>query len=154
MQRDLTCCRFQGGLADESRRNVDRFWWQALRDLATARQLLTPDGGYAAADYAHQAAEKALKACLWHLNAAEPPWRHDLERLAELVAQAAGELPASVDVAIAYLEPIFAETRYPSGDTRAPIPADAVGPAEAFDAVRSAQEVHEWVRGLLRYQQP
>src|SRR5438105_29691 len=62
-----------------------RFWQQAERDLETARRLIGPDTYYAAASFAHQAAEKALKAACWHLRAEEPPWRHDLGRTFDLV---------------------------------------------------------------------
>ena len=40
-------------------------WQQAERDLAVARRLLYPGAYYAVANFAHQGAEKALKAFLY-----------------------------------------------------------------------------------------
>jgi DNA-binding FadR family transcriptional regulator len=41
---------------------ASRFWRQAEYDLAVARTLIKPGTAYVAANLAHQAAEKALKA--------------------------------------------------------------------------------------------
>lgn len=51
----------------------ERLWRQATRDIRVARMLLHPENYYGAANFAHQAAEKALKAAHWHLRAEEPP---------------------------------------------------------------------------------
>lgn len=84
-----------------------RLWQQAERDLAVARSLLYPGAYYAAANFAHQGAEKELKAACRHLRAEEPPWRHDLVRCADLVAESTGGLPPEVERAVAQLQPLF-----------------------------------------------
>jgi HEPN domain-containing protein len=129
-----------------------RFWQQAERDLTAALMTLQPGGYYVAANLAHQAAEKALKAAHWHLRAEEPPWHHDLAKCTERVVERASAIPPEVDAAISRLEPMFERSRYPSADTSQPIPADLIGEAEARDAIVSAQEVMTWVQMLL--QQP
>ena len=125
---------------------------QAERDIQTAGRLLYPGTYYAAANYAHQAAEKALKAAFWHLRGEEPPWNHDLVKCASQVAQRTGGLPPTVEAAVEQLQPVFDESRYPSGNLSDPIPADLIGEEDAWVAVRMAEEVLDWVQGLL--QQP
>jgi HEPN domain-containing protein len=129
-----------------------RFMQQAERDLEAAQLSLHPRLYYVAANLAHQAAEKALKAAHWHLRAEEPRWSHDLGELAEGLTQTAGGIPAGVDRAIDLLEPLLELVRYPSGDAGEPIPAESVGDQQAASAVDAAAEVLAWVRGLL--QQP
>ena len=97
---------------------AQRLWRQSERDIETARRLLQPDTYYAAANYAHQAGEKALKAACWHLRAEEPPWRHDLVRCVDLIAERVGAIPTSVQAAVEQLQPMFDESRYPSGNVR------------------------------------
>ncbi|MCL5961757.1 MAG: HEPN domain-containing protein [Chloroflexi bacterium] len=127
-----------------------RLWRQAERDIETAHDNLKPRSYYAAANYAHQAAEKSLKAAYWHLRAEEPPWNHNLTKIAERVAEVAGGLPDAVAHAVTRLEPLFEQTRYPSGDVQEPIPAELVGEREARSAIKKAEEVLIWVRELLQ----
>jgi len=84
-----------------------RLWRQAERDLAIAGRLLDPEGYYGAANFAHQAAEKALKAAFWYLRAEEPPWNHDIVRCAALVAERARGLPDTVEAAVEQMQPLF-----------------------------------------------
>lgn len=127
-----------------------RLWEQSERDLEVARLTLQPRGHYAAANFAHQATEKALKAAHWHLRGEEPPWNHRLPEIAERVAECTGPLPTAVDDALDRLEPLFEQTRYPSGDITEPIPAELVGEPEAAAAIQNAEKVIEWVRKLLQ----
>jgi HEPN domain-containing protein len=129
-----------------------RFWQQSERDLEAARRLLQPGTYFAAASFAHQAAEKALKAAHWHLRAEEPPWRHDLDVTLRRLAERAVVVPSDVIAAIDGLRPIFEESRYPSGDVSDPIPADLITEGTARRSVELAEEVMTWVRDLL--QQP
>lgn len=129
-----------------------RSWQQAERDLAVARSLLHPGAFYAAASFAHQGAQKALKAACWHLRAEEQPWRHDLVRCADLVAERAGGLPLEVERAVEQLQPLFEASRYPSGNANEPIPADLIGEIDARASIQSAAEVMAWVQILM--QQP
>lgn len=86
---------------------AQRFWQLSERDIATARPLVMPGTAYAAANFAHQATKKALKAACWHVRAEEPPWRHELLGTARLVAERTGDLPAQVAAAIAFLDPLL-----------------------------------------------
>lgn len=140
----------------EPRRTIlmgQRLWQQAQRDIRVATQLLQPDSYYAAAYFAHQASEKALKAAHWHLRGEEPSWKHDLVLCADAVAEYTGEPPAVVvQAAVEQLQPIFDDSRYPSGNASDPIPADLIGEEDAVASVKSAEEVMAWVQRLL--QQP
>jgi HEPN domain-containing protein len=129
-----------------------RLWQQAERDMEFAQVLMQPRGYYLAANLAHQAAEKSLKAACWHLRGEEPPWRHGLEHTAQLLVQNPQDIPATVAAAIALLNPIFEQTRYPSGDISEPIPSDLIGEVVAQDAIKAAEDVMTWARRLL--QQP
>lgn len=103
-----------------------------------------------AAGFAHQAAEKALKAAHWHLRAEEPPWRHDLLVCTALVGKYADGVPPNVLAAVAELQPVFDASRYPSGDVAEPIPADLITEPDAQRAVSLAEEVRAWVQTLLQ----
>jgi HEPN domain-containing protein len=129
---------------------AQRLWQQSERDIVTARRLLYPDTHYAAANYAHQAAEKALKAACWYLRGEEPPWRHDLVRCADLIAERMGAVPGNVQAAVEQLQPMFDESRYPSGNVSEPIPAELIDQRDADLAIKLAEEVMAWVRTLLQ----
>lgn len=126
-----------------------RLWLQSQRDLRTARFLLTPETYYASSNYAHQAAEKALKAGCWLLRNEEPPWKHDLVRCLDLLSVRTDDVPSSVRLAVEQLQPLFDATRYPSGNAEEPIPADLIDRDEAERGIRQSEEVVEWVRELL-----
>ncbi|MBI2863367.1 MAG: HEPN domain-containing protein [Chloroflexi bacterium] len=125
---------------------------QAEGDLRVAGRLMQPDSYYVAANLAHQATEKALKAAHWHLKAQEPPWKHGLMAIADALVPDPQDIPPSVKEALNQLAPIYEHSRYPSGDVDDPIPLDAVEAGEAQDALRAAEDVMTWVRQLL--QQP
>jgi HEPN domain-containing protein len=127
-----------------------RLWQQSERDMAAARRLLYPGTYFGAASFAHQAAEKALKAAHWHLRAEEPPWRHDLLVCAALVGDHAEGVPSNVLAAVAELQPVFEASRYPSGNAAEPIPADLITELDAQRAVGLAEEVRAWVQTLLQ----
>jgi HEPN domain-containing protein len=80
----------------------------------------------------------------------EPPWGHLLRQLADLAVASPEEIPAAVYQAVDRLQPIFGETRYPSGRTSEPIPAELVSESVAHEALESAEEVMAWVRTLLQ----
>ncbi len=130
-----------------------RLWQQSESDIAAARRLLYPGTHFGAANLAHQAAEKALKAAHWHLRAEEPPWKHDLLACAARVGEYAGGVPPDVLAARARLQPVFEESRYPSGDVAEPIPADPITELDAQEVSRGnglAEEVRAWAQTLLQ----
>lgn len=127
-----------------------RFMEQAEADLTFARRNLGIGGYYVAANLAHQAAEKALKAAHWHLRAEEPPWEHRLADVAGRISERVRELPNAVESAIGQLEPMFEQSRDPSGRVDDPIPARLVQEGDARMAIGAAEEVMAWVRDLLQ----
>lgn len=131
---------------------AQRFWRQSAYDLEAAKRLVYPGTWYAAASFAHQAAEKALKAAIWHVRGEEPPWTHALVACAELVSERVGSLPPNVQLAVERPQPLFEAVRYPSGIADDPIPADLITEEDAAAAIRFGEEVCVWVEKLL--QQP
>ncbi len=89
---------------------------------------------------AQQAAEKAIKALLIHLEV-RFPYTHDLAELLTLVEQAGQHIPEKVKRA-AILSDYAVETRYPG-------PAEPVTQEEYEEAVAIAEEVVGWVDEAL-----
>ena len=127
-----------------------RFWRQAESDLRVARRLVQPDSYYVAANLAHQAAEKALKAAHWHLKGQEPAWKHSLMAMADVLVADYGDIPTRVREALSLLAPIYEHSRYPSGNVNDPIPADAIETDVAQAAIKAAEDVMTWVGPLLK----
>jgi HEPN domain-containing protein len=127
-----------------------RFWLQSQRDLEAARRLVAPDMYYAALYFAHQSAEKALKAAHWHLRAEEPPWIHNLRQCAELVSEAAGGIPIGIQDGIDAVQPTYDQSRYPDGEADGPLPFNLVRESDASQGLRLAEEVSTWVEQLLQ----
>ena len=115
---------------------------QGERDLRTARNCLQAGDYYAAAFFAQQAAEKALKAlCIIRLK--EFPTSHNLVRIAKQL-----NAPDDIVQACRSLTPVYTTARYPNA---------AMGPPfELFDRelaerhLREAGLVVEWVKRSLR----
>lgn len=128
----------------------ERFLMQAERDFEFARALVVPRGYYLAAYLAHQATEKALKGACWVVRREEPPWKHSLRQLAELLVDDPSQLPEGVTAGIAIRNPILEQTRYPSGNIADPIPSDLFDEVSARDALAAADEVILWVRQLFQ----
>jgi HEPN domain-containing protein len=89
---------------------------------------------------AQQAAEKAIKAVLIHLNV-RFPYTHDLARLLSLAGQTGVVVPDDVKLAVALTEYAVA-TRYPS-------PAEPVSLEEYEEAVSLATVVLAWAQGIV-----
>lgn len=79
---------------------AQRFAEQARRELEVARALLSLRTYYVCAYQAHQAAEKMLKALLWHATGQEPPWIHGLVKLTDRISTNLGTVPAEVRMAV------------------------------------------------------
>lgn len=129
---------------------AQRFLQQAEQDLLFAGRNTEIGGYYVAANLAHQEAEKALKAAHWHLRAEEPAWGHRLADVADRMSERVGELPGAIDRAIGQLEPMYEQTRYPSGRVDEPIPAQLVQESDARVAIGAAEEVMAWAKDLLQ----
>lgn len=126
-----------------------RLFRQAQADIASAERNLRPGDYHVAAYLAHEAAEKALKAAIWHVLAEEPPWTHDLRACAARLANVTGPIRPAVEQAIVVLSPLYTGTRYPSGDSSDPPPVDLIGEEHALRGILAAREVLTWVEELL-----
>ncbi len=80
----------------------------------------------------------------------EPAWTHDIRGFAARIVERPEQVPAEVRAAVALLETIFGQARYPSGRADEPIPADLVGEDDARLAISSAEEVMAWVQRMLQ----
>jgi HEPN domain-containing protein len=90
---------------------------------------------------AQQAAEKAIKALLIR-RAVAFPYVHDIAQLLTLVERAGLEIPPAVKQG-ERLTRFAVFTRYPGI-------ASPIRPEELTEAIRIAEEVIQWVEGLLR----
>jgi HEPN domain-containing protein len=120
-----------------------REWLNRARsNLAKAQEI--PDLEYVYLEDlcfdAQQAAEKAIKAVLIHLNA-QFPYTHDLARLLSLAEQAGTEVPDDIKPAVALTEYAVA-TRYPS-------PSEPVSMDEYEEAVSLAAMVLTWAQRIV-----
>ena len=129
-----------------------RFYSQAIADLDTARDEVRPRRYYAAVFFAEQAEEEGLKAAHWHLLAEEPPWTHQMDRVAASVAEKSGGMHPGILLAISELMSGLERSRYPSGNVDEPIPVELVDETNAKAAVGHAEAVMAWVDSLR--QQP
>lgn len=106
-------------------------WFEiAERDLDVARYLLEGERFSAAAFYAQQAAEKALKALLAERP---PPKTHDVFALAKMIA-----VPQRILDLANEFSPVYVATRYPEvGEVE-------IDEEEAAALVKAAEEVVAW----------
>ncbi len=111
----------------------------ALGDLAAATAIIAaPDlPPWIAAELAHQAAEKALKAAI-ALDGTEPPRTHDLIRLRDLVPESIGVRDLAIDLRA--LSDAYPAARYPDPD-EAPL-ASATARRLVDDAARLVQTIN------------
>jgi HEPN domain-containing protein len=125
-------------------------WQQAERDLASARMMMQPGGYYVAANLAHQAVEKGLKAAHWFLLGEEPPWTHHIRDLPERIVVRVEDVPPEILAQVDALDPMFERSRYPSARAEEPIPADLVAREDAEIALQSAGDILAWVAKLVQ----
>ncbi|MBN2207994.1 MAG: HEPN domain-containing protein [Candidatus Coatesbacteria bacterium] len=117
-------------------------WWfeQSVEDHITAKSNLDTGRFYAAAFYAHQTAEKAVKFAIVH-SGREMPYTHSMRQLVS-----ACEMPDRVRDAAMELGPLY-------GKAKCPYHADGV-PAYLFDSeqargfIEKAGIVLEWARSI------
>ncbi|MBC7248908.1 MAG: HEPN domain-containing protein [Anaerolineae bacterium] len=121
------------------RRETELWLRQAQADFATAKQLLDDGIYYASVFFAHQSAEKALKALWIHRKAELAPWTHNLVSLVRELG--GGE--ALVDDA-AELAPEYILTRYPTPEVA--LPQELYSRRSAEVHLQAAQRIVGWVR--------
>jgi len=127
----------------EARRWLSEAEW----DLGTAKDLLKLGRYNAAAFYAQQAAEKAVKAMLYALG--EVPIGHSVRELLERFASLSGQDVGSLMDSARELDRHYIPSRYPSA-----LPSGT--PHEAYDeltarrVIACAEEVLAFARQFLR----
>ena len=127
------------------REEAEKWLKQALEDLSTAKDMIATGHYYAAAFWAEQAAEKALKALL--LQGGRAIRTHDLNEILDVIRQ---ELNLPVDeirLDASKLTPHYIVSRYPNAANS--IPYILYTKEDAEELVKRAERVMEWVRRNL-----
>ena len=126
-----------------------RWFSEAMWDLDTAEILHNEKRYNAAAFYAHQAAEKAVKALLYYVN--EVPWGHSVRVLLDRYFRKIGRDPDEELMRLAReLDRHYIPSRYPNA-----YPAGT--PHEAYDAytsrsaIEAARRIVDFVKGVTGY---
>ena len=127
-----------------------RWFSEALWDYETALILHRERRYNAAVFYAHQAAEKAVKALLYYVN--EAPWGHSIRILLERFFRRAGLNPDPKLLSCAReLDRHYIPSRYPNA-----LPSGT--PHEAYDeeasrrALECSRKIIEYVREAIKYE--
>lgn len=124
------------------RKEVENWIKQAEADLKTSRDCLTSKNYYAAAFFAEQCAEKALKAYFVFSKNDMAPKTHNLFELAMAVS-----LPKELIPIARKLTPDFIVSRYP--DAAGGVPAELYDEESGKDALKRAEVIFVWVKGKL-----
>ncbi|RLE76745.1 MAG: DNA-binding protein [Thermoprotei archaeon] len=124
-----------------------RWFSEAEWDLETAK-ILHEKGRYnAAVFYAHQAAEKAVKALLYSVN--EAPWGHSVRILLERYFEATNKGIISNLLRYAReLDRHYIPSRYPNAHP-AGTPHEAYDEETSLAALKAAEEIIKFVRRNL-----
>jgi HEPN domain-containing protein len=124
------------------RQDTDPWWRQADADLQVADLALTGGLYFAVSWFAHQAAEKAIKALYNEQNGRQANRVHDLHHLGRAVAAT-----AEINRDLATLDPAFGQTRYP--DAAGVAPVDLITAPRAARDMEAARRVLLWVQSQL-----
>ncbi|HLC63072.1 MAG TPA: HEPN domain-containing protein [Candidatus Nanoarchaeia archaeon] len=116
---------------------IKRWLNQAERDLTTANNSFKSKDYYAAAYWAQQVAEKALKALLIK-NTGQFPKIHELTRLAKLA-----NAPSNIIDLCAKINPSYTDSRYP--DSFKPY-----SKKESRETLEYTKEVLKWTKENLK----
>ncbi|MEM0094119.1 MAG: HEPN domain-containing protein [Thermofilum sp.] len=124
-----------------------RWLSEALWDLETAEILHREKRFNASAFYSHQAAEKACKALLYHVN--EAPWGHSVrELLARYFSRLGVSPPEELMVHARELDRHYIPSRYPNAHPSG-TPHEAYDEEVSKRALSAAREVVRYVREAL-----
>lgn len=119
---------------------------QAEEDLETARLNMGLSRFYVVAQFAQQAAEKALKAVLIERHGRLPRRTHDLRELAEKAGA-----PDEWLAGLGKLSRVYLISRYPDL-TPGTIPARQIDEETGLSYMQLAEQVLEWVQEQLKTQ--
>ncbi len=124
-----------------------RWFDEALWDLETARILHRERRFNAAAFYSHQAAEKACKALLYHVN--EVPWGHSVRELLTRYFNRLNERPREDLLRCAReLDRHYIPSRYPNAHPSG-TPHEAYDEWASEEALKAAEKVISFVKEVL-----
>ncbi len=130
-------------MRDEALRWLD----EALWDYETALILHREKRYNAAAFYAHQAAEKAVKALLYHVN--EAPWGHSVRILLERYFRRIGADPDRELLSYAReLDRHYIPSRYPNAHP-AGTPHEAYDEETSRRALEASRKIIDFVKGVI-----
>ena len=129
------------------REEARRWLSESLWDLDTANILLREKRYNSAAFYAHQAAEKASKALLYHVN--EAPWGHSVRVLLErYFRRTSKSFPEELKVYARELDRHYIPSRYPNAHPSG-TPHEAYDRDTALRAIKAAKAIINFVKGIL-----
>lgn len=125
------------------KREGQRWWRQAERDLEDARYAFAGERYNLTCFLAQQSAEKALKAYLY-FQGMEVVWGHSVRELVGLAAEFDAEFIALAE-RVAPLDQYYIPTRYPNG-LPGGVPFEAFNEEDGQRGLRMAEWVLEAVR--------
>ncbi|MEM2739612.1 MAG: HEPN domain-containing protein [Candidatus Bathyarchaeia archaeon] len=129
------------------RREALRWLDEAIWDLDTARILHRAGRFNAAAFYAHQAAEKASKAMLYHVN--EASWGHSVRELLLRYFERIAVNPSEEIMRCAReLDRHYIPSRYPNAHPSA-TPHEAYDDEASSRAIRCAEAIVEYAKRII-----
>ncbi|MEM0268688.1 MAG: HEPN domain-containing protein [Candidatus Korarchaeum sp.] len=124
-----------------------RWMEEATWDLDTARILHREGRFNASSFYAHQAAEKACKALLYHAN--EAPWGHSVRELLQRYFRSRGLEPDEGLMRCAReLDRHYIPSRYPNAHPSG-TPHEAYDEETSSRAIKCAEAVVSYARGIV-----
>jgi len=122
-------------------------WFEEARwDYETAVILHRERRYNAAAFYAHQAAEKAVKALLYRIN--EVPWGHSVRILLERYFRGSGAEEHELLTYARELDRHYIPSRYPNAYPEG-TPHEAYDEETSRRALEAAKKIMDFVRGIL-----
>ena len=124
-----------------------RWLSEAEWDLETARILHREGRFNAAAFYSHQAAEKAAKALLYHVN--EAPWGRSARVLLERFFAKTGLRDEGLLALARELDRHYVPSRYPNAHPPGVTPHEAYDEETARRAVEAAERIVGYARRVI-----
>lgn len=123
---------------EDLRKEAGRWLSQAKSDVGAAKDSAQARRFEWACFQSQQAAEKAMKACWFHLDL--DPWGHSVARLVDSLPKSVARQFAAAGEPARHLDKLYVPTRYPNGLPEM-TPAEAYTAKEAADAIAAAEIV-------------
>lgn len=123
---------------------------ESLWDLETATVLHREKRYNAAVFYAHQAAEKAVKALLYYVN--EAPWGHSVRVLLERYLKGRGlNIDRDLLRCARELDRHYIPSRYPNAHPGG-TPHEAYDEETSNDALKASNKIIDYVKGIILHE--